>query len=69
MRGVGGVGPPSQRFCLKLKVIRDKLISWNREVFGNIERRKAACVEEIQKWDHKKEFEGLEDDERRARSL
>lgn len=30
---------------------------WNREVFGDIKKKKAMCLEEIQKWDK------LEDDE------
>lgn len=40
---------------------------WNIEVFGDIKRRKEVCLEEIQEWDHKEEFEGLVEDERRAR--
>lgn len=53
-------GPPGQRFHLKLKgLLRDQLGTWNKEVFGDIERRKLECLEEIQKWDRKEEEVGL----------
>lgn len=51
--------PSGQKLRLKLKGLRNKLRIWNKEVFGYIERRKKACLEEIQRWDKKEEEEGL----------
>lgn len=36
-------GPPDQRFWLKLKGVRERLRVWNRDVFGDIEKRKKTC--------------------------
>lgn len=55
-----------QIFRLKLKGIRDRLRTWNKEVFGDIETRKKTCREHILRWDSLEEGEGLEDVERLA---
>lgn len=60
-------GPSGQRFRLKLKGIKDKLRRWNKEVFGNIESRKAVCLEETLRWDKKEEIEDLVEEKSLAR--
>lgn len=56
--------PPGQRFCLKLKLLRDRLRWWNREVFRNVERRKDSILNEINLLDAKEEIEGLLEEKR-----
>lgn len=57
-------GHPGQRFRLKLKSIRDRLQVWTKEVFGDLNTKKKACLEKIQNWDLKEGEESLEDRER-----
>lgn len=46
-------GPLGQRFRLKLKGLRDVLKGWNKEVFGDIEKKKKSCLDVIQRLDRK----------------
>lgn len=48
-------GKPSQRLKLKLKLLREKLRCWNKEVFGNIEEKRKTLLAEIKYWDEKEE--------------
>lgn len=49
---------------MKLKLLRDRLRVWNREVFGNVETRKDSILNEIKCLDAKEELEGLSEKER-----
>lgn len=60
-------GPPGQRFRLKLKELRENLRRCNKEVFGDVERKKKSYLEDISRWDRKEEVEGLELDEMAVR--
>lgn len=42
---------------------------WNRDVFGDIEKRKCYCLEEIQKWDRLEEEAELDEENRLATKL
>lgn len=55
--------PPGQRFRLKLKGLRDVLRVWNKEVFGDIDRKKKSCLDDILRWDKKEGDEGLDEDD------
>lgn len=61
-------GLPRQRFHLKLKGIHERLWVWNIDVFGDIEKRKSACLKEIQKWDSLEEG-ALDEENRLARKV
>lgn len=61
--------PPDQRFCLKLKLLRDRQKVWNKEVFGKIEVRKEAILKDIWKFDLKEISAGLSEGERTARNI
>lgn len=39
-------GKPGQMLRLKLKLLRDKLKCWNKEVFGNVEVKKKTLLDE-----------------------
>lgn len=45
---------------MKLKGLWDALRVWNKEVFGNIERRKKLYLEDISRWDKNEEDQGLD---------
>lgn len=60
-------GPPGQRFCLKLKGLRENLRIWNKDVFGNIQTKKTYCLEKIQCWDRLEEEGELDEDQRNSR--
>lgn len=48
---------------MKLKLLRERLCGWNREVFGNVELRKESLLNEIILIDAKEEVEGLSKEE------
>lgn len=60
-------GPLGQRFRMKLKGLGDVLRGWNKEVFGEIERKKKYCLDDIQRLDRKEGNEGLDEDEQFVR--
>lgn len=49
------LGKPEQKLRLKLKLLKEKLKLWNKEVFGCVEGRKKILIEELKWWDKKEE--------------
>lgn len=58
------LGKLDQRLRLKLKLLRDKLRVWNKEVFGNVDQKKKQLLEEINFWDLNEESHELSNMER-----
>ena len=54
-------GTPSFVFAKKLKVVKDKLKTWNRDVLGNIGESKAILLEIIHSLDEKEVANFLSD--------
>lgn len=52
---------------MKLKLLRDRLRGWNREIFGKVERRKDSIRHELTVLDAKEESEGLSEEDRLRR--
>lgn len=48
---------------MKLKLLREKLRIWNKEVFDNIDLKKKQLLEEIKFWDLTEEQRSLSDTE------
>ncbi|RVW16952.1 LINE-1 reverse transcriptase-like [Vitis vinifera] len=57
-QGMSVSGRASYRLATKLKVIKQKLKVWNREVFGNLESNKMAALQQVDYWD---QVEGEQD--------
>ncbi|GFY88597.1 hypothetical protein Acr_06g0005370 [Actinidia rufa] len=57
-------GSPSYRLARKLRLLKEDLKRWNREVFGRVEIRLATLTEELQALESKEHFMGLSDVER-----
>ncbi|RVX02656.1 Transposon TX1 uncharacterized 149 kDa protein [Vitis vinifera] len=47
----GGRGRASFRVASKLKFLKDKIKSWNREVFGRVEVNKNLALQQVDFWD------------------
>ncbi|RVW18300.1 Transposon TX1 uncharacterized 149 kDa protein [Vitis vinifera] len=47
----GGRGRASFRVASKLKFLKDKIKSWNREVFGRVEVNKNPALQQVEFWD------------------
>ncbi|RVW21967.1 hypothetical protein CK203_107759 [Vitis vinifera] len=47
----GGRGRASFRVASKLKFLKDKIKSWNREVFGRVEVNKNLALQQVEFWD------------------
>ncbi|RVW65252.1 putative ribonuclease H protein [Vitis vinifera] len=45
-------GRASYKLATKLKGMKQKLKTWNREVFGNLESNKLAALQQVDYWDH-----------------
>ena len=56
-------GRASYRLATKLKVIKQKLKVWNREVFGNLESNKMAALQQVDYWDQVEGERGLTEEE------
>ena len=60
-------GSPSYRLARKLRLLKDDLKRWNREVFGRVENRLATLMKELQVLESKEHLPGLSDEERGRR--
>ncbi|GFY91209.1 hypothetical protein Acr_07g0014050 [Actinidia rufa] len=58
------LGSPSHRLAWKLRLLKEDLKRWNREVFGRVETSLATLTEELQALESKIHFPGLSDVER-----
>ncbi|RVW98601.1 hypothetical protein CK203_032159 [Vitis vinifera] len=50
-QGMSVSGRASYRLATKLKVIKQNLKVWNKEVFGNLESNKMAALQQVDYWD------------------
>ncbi|RVW16572.1 hypothetical protein CK203_069385 [Vitis vinifera] len=50
-QGMSVSGRASYKLATKLKVIKQNLKSWNKEVFGNLESNKLAALQQVEYWD------------------
>ncbi|RVW12426.1 LINE-1 reverse transcriptase-like [Vitis vinifera] len=50
LKGGGGRGRASFRVASKLKFLKDKIKSWNREVFGRVEVNKNPALQQVEFW-------------------
>ena len=57
-------GTPSYVFAKKLKALKEDLIQWNRQEFGNVGRRKKELLGTLGSLDAKEEVLGLTETER-----
>ena len=57
-------GTPSYVFAKKLKALKEDLIQWNRQEFGNVGRRKKELLGTLESLDAKEEVLGLTETER-----
>ncbi|XP_057477777.1 uncharacterized protein LOC130765384 [Actinidia eriantha] len=60
-------GSPSYCLARKLRLLKEDLKRWNREVFGRVEIRLATLTEELQALESEEYFSGLSDVERDRR--
>ncbi|RVX06988.1 LINE-1 retrotransposable element ORF2 protein [Vitis vinifera] len=51
LKGGGGRGRASFRVASKLKFLKDKIKSWNRDVFGRLEVNKNLALQQVEFWD------------------
>jgi hypothetical protein len=63
------VGDPSDVLAQKLKALKGDLRRWNIEVFGHVDKRKKALLEEIKELDSFQEDRGLDEEEKRKKML
>ncbi|RVW26614.1 hypothetical protein CK203_103918 [Vitis vinifera] len=56
-QGIEVRGSASFRLDTKLKVVKQKLKEWNREVFGRLEDNKAAALQLVDHWDRVESFQ------------
>lgn len=61
-------GWAAYRFQQKLLFIKQKLKTWNREVFGSIPQQKQILSQQIDHLDHKESEVGLSEEELRQRN-
>ena len=47
----GGRGRASFRLASKLKILKEKIKTWNRDVFGRLEVNKNLALQQIEFWD------------------
>ena len=47
-----------------LKALKEDIVQWNRQEFGNVERQKKQLLEELKKLDSKERDFGLTDGEK-----
>ncbi|RVX09019.1 LINE-1 reverse transcriptase-like [Vitis vinifera] len=47
----GGRGRASFRLASKLKILKEKIKTWNREVFGSLEVNKNLALQQVEFWD------------------
>ncbi|KAK9988965.1 hypothetical protein SO802_029204 [Lithocarpus litseifolius] len=57
------VGTPSFVFAKKLKALKEDIVQWNRQEFGNVERRRRQLLEELKILDAKEGDFGLSSEE------
>ncbi|RVW27722.1 Transposon TX1 uncharacterized 149 kDa protein [Vitis vinifera] len=50
-RGRGGRGRASFRLATKMKVMKEKIKEWNRDVFGRLEANKNSALQQVAFWD------------------
>ncbi|RVW38172.1 LINE-1 retrotransposable element ORF2 protein [Vitis vinifera] len=51
LKGGGGRGRASFRVASKLKFLKDKIKSWNRDMFGRLEVNKNLALQQVEFWD------------------
>lgn len=54
-------GSTSYNFAQKLKLVKQHVVKWKREEFGEVETKKVSCLEQIKKLEIKEMVDGLED--------
>ncbi|RVW55159.1 LINE-1 reverse transcriptase-like [Vitis vinifera] len=52
-------GRPSYRLATKLKGMKHQLKTWNKEVFGRLEKNKADALQQVESWDSVEEERSL----------
>ncbi|RVW60698.1 hypothetical protein CK203_053051 [Vitis vinifera] len=52
-------GRPSYRLATKLKGLKQNLKTWNKEVFGRLEKNKADALQQVESWDSVEEVRSL----------
>ena len=52
-------GRPSYRLATKLKGLKQNLKTWNKEVFGRLEKNKAEALQQVECWDSVEEVRSL----------
>ncbi|RVW44185.1 Transposon TX1 uncharacterized 149 kDa protein [Vitis vinifera] len=62
-QGMSVSGRASYRLATKLKVIKQNLKVWNKEVFGNLESNKMAALQQVDYWDQVEGERGLTEEE------
>ena len=62
------VGTPSFVLAKKIKALKEDIVQWNCQEFGNVERQKKQLLEELKKLDAKEGEFGLTDGEKRHRA-
>ena len=50
-QGSGGKGRVSFRLAIKMKVLKEKIKGWNRDVFGRLEVNKNLALQQVEFWD------------------
>ncbi|RVW50811.1 hypothetical protein CK203_076850 [Vitis vinifera] len=50
-QGIVVRGRPSYRLATKLKGLKQRLKTWNKEVFGRLEKNKAEALQQVERWD------------------
>ncbi|RVW88275.1 Transposon TX1 uncharacterized 149 kDa protein [Vitis vinifera] len=59
-QGIEVSGRPSYRLATKLKGLKQNLKTWNKEVFGRLEKNKADALQQVESWILWKNLEGDE---------
>ncbi|RVW93052.1 LINE-1 retrotransposable element ORF2 protein [Vitis vinifera] len=58
-QGIVVSGRPSYRLATKLKGLKQNLKTWNKEVFGRLEKNKADALQQVESWDSVEEVRSL----------
>ncbi|RVW14368.1 hypothetical protein CK203_097452 [Vitis vinifera] len=58
-QGIEVSGRPSYRLATKLKGLKQNLKTWNKEVFGRLEKNKADALQQVESWDSVEEVRSL----------
>ena len=58
-QGIVANGRPSYRLATKLKGMKHQLKTWNKEVFGRLEKNKADALQQVESWDSVEEERSL----------